>query len=246
MEKMEDEFSLAAIGKELATKALGYVRTAFLTSEQVGILPGKLDFQKDITDSEELIPSAILDCDGGKFIYQVLSVKPAEVIPFEAVKKRVVVDLKKDKALKRVIEIAEECRSKANTIEACLNMLREKLGEKGKTLAIGESNFFTRPRAYGFRGSKHQLNTGIPGDHPLFAEEAFRLNEGKIGFAVEEGNESICYFMALAGRQTADRDTFEKDKRRLIQQYTFEKMSVLQDAWMADLHKRANVERFSF
>ncbi|MEW6360438.1 MAG: SurA N-terminal domain-containing protein [Planctomycetota bacterium] len=241
----ETECSLAAVAEEMGEPSIGYVRTAFITASEAGILPGRVDFQKDVADAEELTPSAIADCPEGKFIFQVLAIEPAAVQPLEEVKRRVEADLKKDKALKRVMEVAEEARAQAKTLDECLKRFKEKFGAAAKDLTIEESSLFTRPHSLGRGGpEKHQLDTGIPGDHPIFADEAFRLSEGRIGLAVEEGAETTCYLMALAGRQAADRDEFEKEKSRLIQRYTFAKMSDLQDAWMTDLRKRADLEIF--
>ncbi|NOZ21466.1 MAG: hypothetical protein GXP25_10305 [Planctomycetes bacterium] len=241
----EMECSLSAVSEELDDPRVGYVRTAFITASDVGILPGRVDFQKDIADSEEMTPSAIADCPGGKYIYQVLAIEPAKVMPFEEVKKQVESDLREDKALKKAMEMMEECRSKTKTLSECLELLKKKLGKKGKGLAIEESHFFTRPKSYGRGGAgRHQYETGIPGDHPLLAEEAFRLHKGQIGLVVEEGAETRCYLMTLAGREAADQDEFNKEKSRLMQRYTFAKMSDLQDAWMTDLRKRADLEVF--
>ena len=239
------DFSLASLAKQLPDKALGYVRTGFLGADEIGILPTRLNFEKDITDRDDYTtPSSIQDCPEGKLIYQVMSIKPTQVLPFEEVKKQVETDLRKDKALKKVLVLSDAVREKAKTLGDCLELLRTELGAQGAGLTVCESKFFTRPMEY--QGMKLAFDTGLPGNHPKFAEEAQRLAAGRVGLVVEEGADPICYLMTLAGRKSADREAFEKDKARLLARCTQEKAGIVWSAWLEELNKRADLERLAF
>jgi len=250
MEKTET-VNLKTIAQKLGKK-VKYVESDFVSIRKAGeLIEGCPDFNEEVKRRDERDPpSTVMSCPKGKFIFVILARRPPRILTFEEAKPQVEKDLRREKALKRAVEVATSIAREIGNgdISRAIALLEKRLGkERAKKLSVKESKFFGRPQFLPFGGGQPvSFDTGLPGNHPKFAEEAFNLTDKKVGVAVEEGKDAACYLMQLAGKKPAERKEFEEKKKIYTEQYRYEKMREVLALWEEDLRERSGLKQFKF
>ncbi len=227
--------------------------------ETMAILPGASELNERAfqqTQSDIGYPRPAMETSKGTFIFQLLDIRPARAAEYEAVKERVIEDVRKDKAFEKAVALATSAadgRSFDDAVAFLKDEIRKLEGdkagaalpaeagdeEKPELIKVGESKLFARPVKWG--PEKFQFSTGVPGrNRAEFAEAAFKLDLHQIGVAVEAQSPRAAYVLEPIERKPAHSGEFQERKDEILKNFLRLKKQEHHKAWMAGLQRRAN------
>lgn len=192
-------------------------------------------------EREKYDPSPPLDAPAGKFVFQVVDIKEPSAPPLEAVREKVVKDLKEEKALAKARELARQCAEKAKqtSFEEGIKLLENEC--KGISFVKKETEFFKRPEVKD--GKLHRYINAVEADVPNVARSAFRLRQGELDTVVEESGRKAAYVIRLTEKKEADRKKFEEKKEEAMRKYLSEKQRYFMDRWGENIKKKAELTK---
>ncbi|MGR3309939.1 MAG: SurA N-terminal domain-containing protein, partial [Candidatus Brocadiales bacterium] len=205
---------------------------------------------------EKYDPAPPYDCADGRFIFQVINKKPPGAPPLAEIRGRVEGNLREEKALRRMRELAEKSidKIKDGTFDEGVKFLEAALSEIVKqkltvvhpdseaqkvTLEHSETDYFSRPIYWDNRPSRHI--PALQGDRPNVASKAFGIKKGEVAVAVEERGEKTCYIILLVDRKEADKSKFEEEKDKILKRYRAEKQEAFITQWIDSLSLKARL-----
>lgn len=199
------------------------------------------DVYSKFFEREEYDPSPPLDAPGGKFIFQVISIKEPAAPPLETIREKVAKDLKEEKALARSKEVAGRCaeKIKQSSFEEGLEFLRNEC--KGVSLVKKETEFFKRPEIR--NGKPFRYINVIEANVPNVARRAFGLKQGELDVVAEESGIKAVYITRLVEKKEADQRKFDENKDKLAQKYLAEKQQDFIEHWAGSLKKQAKLNK---
>jgi len=227
----------------------------FTRAEALSVIPGAFRLPEKAFgqgDSAVKVPGPVMTADEGPFIFQILEIQQAHPAPFEEVAAQVAEDLRRRKGFELARKIAEEAAKAANLDEAktvVLRLLREAAKgsasiEPDKLFTTGETKFFSAPREHRdyLSGNtvRYLYDIGLAEGHNYarFGDEAFRLNEGQVGWVAEPEIETA-FVMERAATRPAQRAKFEEEYERVAPRLLEKKRRAVMKTWRADLLRRA-------
>lgn len=208
-------------------------------------------------EREKYDPTPPYDCSEGRFIFQVVEKRPPEASPLTEIHERVEMDLREEKALRRVRELAEKCVDKikgtsfddgVETLQAdILEILKKgptviRPGSDMQTASVehNETDYFSRPIYRDSHPSRYI--PALKGDRPNVASKAFDINKGEVAITIEERGEKICYVISLLDKKEADKNKFEEGKDKILKRYLTEKREAFMAQWIESLSQKAKLQ----
>jgi hypothetical protein len=208
------------------------------------------------------LPRSIMKAARGRFIFQLLDIKPPRASAFEEVREKVKADLLLKKAHALAEETVRAAIAAAGTPEPSFEKAVQEaearlaaLEPKGNPGSGGEEAKAIPPDASRDPGNK-------PGeDEPKykyvtvetkgfltrardrgteFGRIAFGLEDGRLGVAVEEADKDASYLLMVVARKHADRKAFDAEKEEIVREITASKQGTLLEAWLQAVRRRAN------
>jgi len=228
----------------------------FSRAEALSVVPGAFKLPEKAFgqgDSAINVPRPVMDSDEGPFIFQILAIEPPHPAPYAEVAEKVTADLRRRKGFQLAQRIAEQASKASNLDEAkalVARLIREAAQSAGQTVepetlfVTGETKFFSAPREHQdlFSGNtmRYLYDIGLEEgyNYVRFGDEAFRLNEGEVGWVAEAGIETAFVIQRMATRP-ADRAKFEEEYERVAPRLLDRKREAAMRTWRADLLHRA-------
>ena len=192
-------------------------------------------------EREKYDPSPPFDAPAGKFIFQVTDIKEPSAPPLQAVREKVMKDLKEEKALVKARELAKQCAEKAKqtSFEEGVKLLENEC--KGPLFVKKETEFFKRPEMK--NGRLHRYINALEADVPNVARSAFKLKQGELDTVAEESGKKAIYVIRLTEKKEADRKKFEEKKEEVMRKYLSEKQQNFIDYWNENVKKKAELTK---
>jgi hypothetical protein len=244
--------------KELAEKfSLTYnITPYFEKKDAIKIIRGTEKIALMAFEREKYDPTPPFDCAEGRFIFQVVDKRPPGALPLTEIRERVENDLREEKALRRLRELAGKCidKIKGTTFDDGVEILQAEIfeilkqgpavirpGSETQTVTIDhdETEYFSRPIYWGDRPSRHI--PALKGDRPNVASKAFNIKKGEIAITVEERGEKTCYIISLVDKKEADKNKFEEGKDKILKRYLSEKQETFMKQWVESLSQKAKL-----
>ncbi|HHT9125609.1 MAG TPA: SurA N-terminal domain-containing protein [Candidatus Brocadiia bacterium] len=245
--------------EELAKKSsLTYNITAYFEKKEAHkIIHGTDKLALMAFEREKYDPTPPFDCSEGRFIFQVVDRKPPGAPPLAEIRNRVEMDLRKEKALRKMRELAEICmeKMKDGNFDEGVKILEAALFEivkQGPTVARpgneaqkvtvehSETDYFSRPIYSGDFLSRYI--PALHGDRPNVASKAFGIKKEDVAIVVEERGEKTCYIISLVDKKEADKGKFEEGEDRILKIYLAEKQEAFMIRWIDSLSQKAKLE----
>ncbi|HLG31138.1 MAG TPA: SurA N-terminal domain-containing protein [Candidatus Brocadiales bacterium] len=245
--------------EELARKfSLTYNVTPYFEKKDANkIIRGTNKISDTAFEREKYDPTQPFDCPEGRFIFQVVDKRPPGAPPLAEIRNRIERDLREEKALRKMRELAEICVDKikdrdldegVKTLEAeLLEIVKQgpAVVSPGKevqkvTVEHNETDYFSRPVYSGNRPSRYI--SALHGDRPNVASRAFSIKKGDVAIVIEESGEKACYIISLVDKKEADKSQFEEGKDKILKRYLAEKQEAFIAQWMESLNQKAKLQ----
>ncbi len=245
--------------EELARKfSLTYNVTPYFEKKDANkIIRGTNKISDTVFEREKYDPTQPFDCPEGRFIFQVVDKRPPGAPPLAEIRNRIERDLREEKALRKMRELAEICvgKIKDRDLDEGVKTLEAELFEivkqgpvvvsPGKesqkvTVEHNETDYFSRPGYSGNRPSRYI--SALHGDRPNVASRAFSIKKGDVAIVIEESGEKACYIISLVDKKEADKSQFEEGKDKILKRYLAEKQEAFMAQWMDSLNQKAKLQ----
>lgn len=214
---------------------------AFISKEEAEILMIGTDrFASIAFDREKHDPSSPLEALEGKYVFQVIDRKPPTTPPLEEIYNKVRADVMLDAAYRKAEGMAQICLDKIRTtsFDEGLKLAAAELGIKEPV--TGETEFLGRPSV--FNNQPQDYIVAMQAYRPNVVAKAFSLKENDVAAAFEGEGKKACYIITLSGKKAASQEEFDKNRARIVEQYTEAKRRYAISKWEKSLVDRSTLD----
>jgi len=201
------------------------------------ILPGSDQIVNTAFERRLYEPTMPLDYVEGKVIFQIIEKNYPAPAKFSEIKERAREDLIIEKALQRAKDIAERYTSEAISFEDIVNTIKGEF--PGKNISVYETDYVKRPSKLFGKESKYV--EVLDADCPNVVKQAFKLDTGENGYAIETAGGKACYILSTTDKKPADKEDFKKRKESIAKQFLYEKQEAFMTAWQNDLNRHLEI-----
>lgn len=205
------------------------------------------------------LPRRPMESREGFFIFQLVDIEPPRASSFEEVAEQVEIDFRRAKARDLAKELIQSAQGEYRNVEdpeeafdlavehvkARIDQLVEdaearevKLSRRSEFVRVRETSYFSRPQRS--NGQLRHYGTGMPYNRGVFAQKAFEMEEGELGFVFEEFDSSAAYLLYITGREFPDVEQFLAKREEVLDNFAREKRAEAFRHWQRDMLARAN------